>query len=176
MKNQLLYISMALILGRLSVLAQENAAQEKNADSAVTPASYSTPPSSYSPSDIKVVGTLNSGQTSKPVVSSSALEYRALVFEGNGRDQVEVTLIGANHSGDNHAGVIALADSTLTQIASGTERLVATLPYHGPDTEAFYILFKSGSSQPAPVSVRLKKTPRAPVGENGSVQTPDATR
>jgi len=124
---------------------------------------------SYSPTDIKILGTLNSGQTSKPVEYSRLPQYGAFVFEGNGHDQVEITVVGGNRN-----AFVALADSTLTPIASGVGRLSATLPYHGPDTEAFYILFKSNSfkgnsSQPAQLAIHLKKTA-------GSAQPADATR
>ena len=45
----------------------------------------------------------------------------------------------------------------LTPIASGLGRLAVALPYHGPDTEAFYILVKNLGSQPARLTVHLKK-------------------
>ncbi len=51
---------------------------------------------SYSANDIQVLGTLNSGQTSKPDEYSRTPKYRAFVFEGNGHDQVEVTVTGGN--------------------------------------------------------------------------------
>ena len=103
------------------------------------------------------------GQTSQPAAYSSVPKYRAFVFEGNGRDQVEITVTGANRS-----TYVALADSALTPIASGLGTLTATLPYRGPDTEAFYILVKNLASQPARLTVHLKKT--------GSAQPADATR
>lgn len=102
---------------------------------------------------MKIVGTLNSGETSKPVEYSRTPEYRAFVFEGNGHDLVQVTVTGANRK-----AVIALADSTLKPIATGVGQLSAALPYHGPDTEAFYILFKGSANQPARLTVHLKKT------------------
>ena len=113
---------------------------------------------------MKIVGTLRSGETSKPVEYSSTPEYRAFVFEGNGRDNIEVTV-----TGNNRKAQIALADSTLTPIATGIGQLSAALPYHGPDTEAFYILFKGSANQPARLTVHLKKTP-------GAAQPSDATR
>jgi hypothetical protein len=118
----------------------------------------------YSPNDMKIMGTLDNGQTSKLVQYSGTPQYRAFVFEGNGHDQVEVTV-----TGDNRKAFIALADSTLVPIASGTEKLIVTLPYHGPDTEAFYIVFKDGSNRPARLAVHLKKIA-------SGVQPADATR
>ena len=78
--------------------------------------------SSYSPSDIKILGTLTSGETGKLVPYSGTPQYRAFVFEGNGHDQVEVTVTGANRK-----ALIALADATLIPIASGIGQLSATL-------------------------------------------------
>ena len=106
---------------------------------------------SYSPNDDQVIGTINSGQTS-PREYAHTSKYQALVFEGNGHDRVEVTVTGAK-------AYVALADSTLTPIAGGVGRLNVALPYHGPDTEAFYILVKSLTSQPARLSVHLQKSP-----------------
>jgi len=138
--------------------------QEKSADPQLAPVSAAAQSTSYSPNDMKIVGTLNSGETSKPVEYSSTPEYRAFVFEGKGHDQIQVTV-----TGDNRKAVIALADSTLSPIATGIGQLSAALPYHGPDTEAFYILFKGSANQPARLTVHLKKTP-------GSAQPSDATR
>jgi hypothetical protein len=148
-------------------------AQEKTADPPVVAVSFpaqNTPQqsSAYSPADMKVLGTIDAGQTSKPAEFSSTPKYRAFVFEGNGHDQVEITVTGTNRK-----AYVALADSGLTPIASGLGRLAATLPYHGPDTEAFYILVKNLGSQPARLSVHLKKTAAVPVS---AVPASDATR
>jgi hypothetical protein len=159
LKNILLFASVVGLLGGMTAVGQE-----KTADPQLVPVSFSAQPASYSPNDMKIVGTLNSGETSKPVEYSRTPEYRAFVFEGNGHDLVQVTVTGANRK-----AVIALADSTLKPIATGVGQLSAALPYHGPDTEAFYILFKGSANQPARLTVHLKKTP-------GSAQPSDATR
>ncbi len=141
-------------------------AQEKSADPTIVPASYPAQleqTAAYSPNEMKIIGTIDSGQTAKLVALSTAPKYRAFVFEGNGHDQVEITVTGTNRK-----AYVALADSTLTPVASGLGRLAVALPYHGPDTEAFYILVRNLSSQPARLEVHLKKT-AAPV------QAADAT-
>ena len=137
--------------------------QEKSAVGAIVPANFVAQSASYSANDIKVVGTINSGQTSKPEEYLHTSKYQAFVFEGNGHDRVEVTVTGAK-------AYVALADSTLTPIAGGVGRVSVALPYHGPDTEAFYILVKSLSSQPARLSVHLQQSPAH------HVQPVDATR
>jgi hypothetical protein len=162
LKNLLLISSVAALLGGMLAVAQE-----KSADPAIVPASYpaqSEQAVAYSPDDMKILGTLDSGQTSKLVEFSSTPKYRAFVFEGHGHDQVEITVTGTSRK-----AFVALADSTLTPIASGLGSLAVKLPYHGPDTEAFYILVKNLNNQPARLAVHLKKT-AAPA------QPADATR
>jgi hypothetical protein len=149
LKNLLLFASVAAIFSGMTV-----AGQEKSAAPTVAAVRFPGQQSSYSPNDIKILGTLNSGQTSKLVEYTITPKYGAFVFEGNGHDQVEVTVTGGNRN-----AYVALADSTLTPIASGIGRLSTKLPYHGPDTEAFYILIKNLSKQPARLEVHLKKTP-----------------
>lgn len=107
----------------------------------------------YLPNDIKILGTLDNGQTSEPVAYSTTPRYRAFVFEANGRDVVEVTVTGGNRY-----AFVALADSSLRPIATGRGLLRATLPYRGPDTEAYYILFKDSTNQPARLAVHLNKS------------------
>jgi hypothetical protein len=107
----------------------------------------------YSPNEMKVLGVLSSGQTSALVEYSRPGLYRAFVFEGNGHDRVDITVTGA----DGRA-FIALADATLTPIASGIGHLDVTLPYHGPDTEAFYVLVKPTTPGAARFAVHLSKT------------------
>jgi hypothetical protein len=158
-KSLLLLTSVALTLG--GVVA---AGQEKSADAQVAPASFSAQSRAYSADEIKVLGVLDDGQSGKLTEFSSTPKYRAFVFEGNGRDQVEVTVTGASQK-----AYVALADSSLNPIASGLGRLAVALPYHGPDTETFYILVKNLSTQPAHLMVHLKKMAAPP-------QPADATR
>ena len=127
--------------------------------------SQSAQPASFSPDQIKTVGTIDNGQTATVLENARSSQYRALVFEGNGHDQVDITVTGAGA----HQAYVALADSTLTPIASSMGRLVTSLPYHGPDTEAFYILIKGSPNQK--LSVHLKQTRATPVPVSA-----DATR
>jgi hypothetical protein len=143
-KSLLLLASVALTVGGVRASAQEKIA--------------------YSPDEMKVLGVLDNGQSSKLVEFTSTPKYRAFVFEGNGRDRVEITVTGANQK-----AYVALADSSLIPIASGLGRLVVSLPYHGPDTESFYILVKNLANQPARLTVHLEKT-------TGPGHAPDATR
>jgi hypothetical protein len=166
LKNTLLYASVAAFLGSMLVCGQEKTAVPALAQvslaSQVSPAQAWT----FSPADVKVIGTLNDGQTSKPAAYSTTPKYQAFVFEGNGHDQVEITVTGANRK-----AYVALADSGLKPIASGIGQLAATLPYRGPDTEAFYILVKNLTSQPARLEVHLKKI----ASSTQTQPVPDAT-
>ena len=152
---------MAALLGGTMAVGQE-----KNAQAAVVPVHFPTPQQwAFSPDDMRTVGTLDSGQTSKPVEFSRTPKYRAFVFEGKGHDRVEITVAGPGQK-----AYVALADSTLTPVASGLGHLSVTLPYHGPDTEAFYILVKNLGSPAARLTVHLEKISAAPQ------QAADATR
>jgi hypothetical protein len=135
----------------------------------------SAQPASFSPNEIKAVGTIDNGQTATVIesprnsqyrASASGSKYQALVFEGNGHDQVDITVAGGAHR-----AYVALADSTLTPIASGMGHLVTSLPYHGPDREAFYILIKGSPNQR--FSVHLTQTPATPARVSVSA---DSTR
>ncbi len=148
MKNAFLFMSFAALLG--SMLAY---GQVKSAGAAIVPASFPAQHYTYSPDNVKVLGVLDNGETSKPTEFLRTPKYQAFVFQGNGHDQVEITVTGSNQK-----AYVALADSALTPIASGLGRLAVTLPYHGPDTEAFYILVKNLGSHPARLAVHLEKT------------------
>jgi hypothetical protein len=162
LKNLLLFTSVAALLTGMGA-----SAQEKSADPQAVAVSYpvqQAPSWTFSPAELKIMGTLDSGQTSKPAEYSATPKYRAFVFEANGHDQVEVTVTGTSQK-----AYVALADSGLTPIASGLGQVTAALPYHGPDTEAFYILVKNLGNPSARLTVHLKKTP-------ASAQPADATR
>jgi hypothetical protein len=119
---------------------------------------------SYAPSDVKILGVLNYGQTSQPVEYSEAPEYRAFVFSGHGKDRVEVTVTGADQD-----TFIAVADPSLNVIGSGTGRLSVALPDRGPDEEAYYVVFKDWKNHPARLSLQIKKT-------GGAEAAADSTR
>jgi hypothetical protein len=144
MKNILLIASLYGLSSGMLAIGQEKTAAD--------------PQSAYSPADIKVVGTIDSGQTSKPVEYSATPQYRALVFEAGGNDQVQVKVTGLSAN-----AYVALADSSLKPIASGTGELTATLPYVGPDIDTYYILFKDNSNQPAKLAVHLNRIAAAAV-------------
>jgi hypothetical protein len=152
LKNFLLFASVTLVFaGSAAVLRAEDGAK----DAAVAPIVYtaqSAQPASFSPDQIKTVGTIDNGQTTTVVESPGSAKYRALVFEGNGHDQVDISVTGVGA----RQAYVALADSTLTPIASAMGHLVTSLPYHGPDTEAFYILVKGSPNQR--MVVHLKQT------------------
>ena len=125
-------------------------AQEKIAGENIQPVTYVARAEAYSPNQIKVMGTLNSGETGRVADTATMSGYHAFVFEGNGHDRVQITVTQGK-------AYVALADSTLMPIAGGMGGLNTTLPYHGPDTEAFYILVKGSPNQR--LAVHLNKIP-----------------
>ncbi|MGB6945612.1 MAG: hypothetical protein WBE37_24650 [Bryobacteraceae bacterium] len=152
MKNAFLFASVAALLPAMLAFGQV-----KSAGAGIVPVSFPAQHYTYSPDDIKVLGVLDNGETSKPAEFLSTPKYQAYVFEGNGHDQVEITVTGSSRK-----AYVALADSALTPIASGLGQLAVTLPYHGPDTEAFYILVKNLGGHPARLVVHLEKAAAIP--------------
>jgi hypothetical protein len=77
--------------------------------------------------------------------------YRAFFFSGYGNERVEITTAGAR-------SWVALADSSLNLVASSNgARLSVALPYHGPDLEVWYIVFREAEVVPAGLRVQVKK-------------------
>jgi len=107
---------------------------------------------SFKPDDVKVVGDLNYGETSALVQCAPSHAYCAFVFNGHGDDRVEVTV-----KADQGTALVAIADGSLSQLASGTTRLVFTLPNRGPDAEAYYIVFRDNAKKAGRFAVGLKK-------------------
>lgn len=106
----------------------------------------------FRPADVTIVGDIEYGQTSDPVECSNTPRYRALVFNGNGGDRIEVTVKGRDQK-----AYVALADGTLTELASGVTHLAFTLPNNGPDAQAYYIVIRDDQDKPARFTVELKK-------------------
>lgn len=102
--------------------------------------------------DVKVVGDLMYGQTSEPVECPGTPAYCAFVFNGQGDDRVEV-----NVSDRPGKAFVAIADGALAEIATGTNRVVFSLPRRGPDTETYYIVFRDSEGKPQRFVVELKK-------------------
>jgi len=109
---------------------------------------------SFSPADVKIMGDLDYGQTSKAVECSSASRYYAFVFNGKGGERVDVVV-----KSDDRQAFVAIADPSLNQLASGTGHVTVTLPNRGPDPEAYYIVFRDSESKNARFTVVLKKLP-----------------
>ena len=138
-------------------------AQEKNTkpqlsqvvNSTTSVAVISAAPS-YAPREVKVMGDLDYGQTSRWVTYSARPRYRAFVFSAYGGERVEVNLQGTSEK-----AFLALADSTLNQVASGQTHLTVALPYRGPDLEVWYIVFRDADAKPARFAVRVGKTSSA---------------
>jgi hypothetical protein len=102
--------------------------------------------------DVNVVGDLKYGQTSAPVECSGVPAYCAFVFNGRGDDRIEVEVSSADGK-----AFVAIADGTLAELTSGTNRVVFSLPRRGPDADAYYIVFRDPESRTRRCTVTLKK-------------------
>lgn len=106
----------------------------------------------YQPADVKIVGDLDYGQTSDPVEYTATPRYRAFVFNGKSRDQIEVTV-----KSEGRKAFVAIADGSMQELVNGTAHLSFTLPDRGPDPEAYYIIFRDSENKPGNFTVELKK-------------------
>ena len=107
---------------------------------------------SYQPDDVKILGDLNYGQSSGWVTCGASPRYHAFVFNGYGGDRVDITV-----QSKTSKPWVALADSSLNQVATGSSHLSLSLPNKGPDIEVWYILFREADNRPTPFSVRVKR-------------------
>src|ERR1700736_4583069 len=106
----------------------------------------------YSPANIKILGALDYGTTSSPVIYSARQRYLAFVFSGCGGDVVEITVKGLDGK-----AFVAVADSSLNRITSGDSHLSLNLPYKGPDLEVWYLIFRETDYKTAHFTVQVKK-------------------
>src|SRR5437763_7887574 len=106
----------------------------------------------FQPSEVKIVGDLDYGQTSDPVEYTDNPRYRAFVFSANSQDRIEVTV-----KGDERKAFVAIADGSMKELANGTTYVTVTLPKTGPDAEAYYIIFRDTDNKAATFTVELKK-------------------
>jgi hypothetical protein len=106
---------------------------------------------------VKIVGSLEYGQTSDPVDYTGTPKYSAFVFNGNGGDRIEVSVLG------DPQVAVSIADGTLKELTSGISHLSFTLPSNGPDLETYYIVFRDSENKPAKLTVKLLKTERKQV-------------
>lgn len=111
--------------------------------------------SGYVPGDVKVLGILDYGRSSKALDCAAKQRYRAFVFSGYGGDRVEIALQGESPS----SASFAVTDSTLIPIGRGSSKVTVALPYRGPDIEVYYIVFPT-SNRTAHLTVQVKKVGR----------------
>lgn len=104
----------------------------------------------YDPTQVKVLGDIEYGESKAVPVFSPGAPYRAFVFSGYGGDQVEIIMKGVTGPLK-----LAVADSTLNQIATGSSYIRVSLPYKGPDVELWYIIT---DNTPGRVLFQVRKT------------------
>ena len=160
----------------ISVMAQNTSSQQQPPPASplvcvATLINNAQPVINYSPGDVQILGDLDYGQTSKPVsmAPSAKKQYHAFVFSGFGCEVVDISV-----KSDSQPS-IALADSTLRQIARGTGHLRVRLPYRGPDIEVWYVLVKDPDDKPASFTVQVNKTEDAPQRPAPAIQVSPAS-
>lgn len=107
---------------------------------------------SFKPDDVKILGDLEYGQSSEPVEYSGTPRYAAFIFTAKAGDHIEAIVKDSQRK-----AFVAIADGSLNQLASGTTRLEFRIPNHGPDAEAYYIIFRDSEDKPARFTVDLKR-------------------
>jgi hypothetical protein len=107
---------------------------------------------SFKPDDVKILGDLDYGQSSGPVEYSGTPRYAAFIFTAKAGDRIEATVTGSDRN-----AVVAIADGSLNQLATSATRLEFRIPNHGPDAEAYYIVFRDSEDKPARFTVSLKR-------------------
>jgi hypothetical protein len=132
------------------------ARQSSELVSAVLPSARSAQVT-YAPADVKILGALDYGQTSDSIEWSANPHFRAFVFSGYGGEKIEATVTGTDRK-----AFVAVADSSLVQIASGATHLSVRLPDRGPDIEVWYIVFRTIDNTPARFTVHVAKTENGP--------------
>ena len=148
-----------LIVGCLAAILVR--AQEKTTDQPIATQVVAQRPhgqmtgftGTYSPANIKILGALDYGTTSSPVIYSARQRYLAFVFTGYGGDIVDITVKGVDGK-----AIVAVADSSLNRITSGDTHLSLGLPYKGPDIEVWYLIFRETDYKTARFTVQVKKT------------------
>ena len=136
-----------------AAVAQEKSAVSRSATPhSVTATLQQSATLSYSPADVKVLGDVDYGQTLQSWDRPGGARYRAFVFSGYGGDKVDIKLIS-----DERRTFMALADSTLNLIGTGSSHMILSLPYRGTDIEVFYVLFPAAITGNTRVTVQVKK-------------------
>ena len=115
-------------------------------------------PHTYAPKQVKVLGDLDDGRPGHSVYTTRPAPYRAFVFSAYGGQKVDITV-----SSSGRRPFIALADSTLNELATGTNTITFSLPYRGPYIEVWYVVFRDLENKPAHFTVQVKKVQGAPV-------------
>jgi hypothetical protein len=115
------------------------------------------------PAEVKIEGALEYGQSSDPVEYSGNPRYSAFVFTANAQDRIEVTVKASDRK-----ATVAIADGSLNELATGTTRVTFQIPNHGPDAEAYYIVFRDLEGKPGKFTVELKRAGQAASNQSSS--------
>src|SRR5579883_1565773 len=107
---------------------------------------------SFPADQVQIVGDIDYGQTSPVTECASPKGYCALVFNGQGGDQLEITVKNSGRK-----AFIALTDGSLKELARGTDTLRFQLPKENEELQTYYIVFRDAEQQPGKFTIELKK-------------------
>jgi len=122
-------------------------AQEKVTNNARVPLTYAA-------KEVRVLGDLDDGLPGTSFSYTKKPTYRAFVFSAFGGEKVDITV-----SSTGRRPFIALTDSTLQELAVGTNHISFALPNHGPYIEVWYVVFRDLENKAARYTVQVKKLP-----------------
>jgi len=108
---------------------------------------------SFPPADVEILGDIDYGQTSDPLVCSAKQKYCSVVFNGLSGDRVQVQ--GRGDGADKP--FVAVADGSLNELARGSGEVTATLPQVTDKLATYYIVFRDPSGKPGKFTIRLNK-------------------
>ena len=109
---------------------------------------------SFPPAEVEILGDIDYGQTSDPLVCSGKQKYCSVVFNGMSGDRVQVQ--GRNEGADKP--FVAVADGSLKELARGSGEVTATLPEVTDKLATYYIVFRDPSGKPGKFTIQLNKT------------------
>ena len=101
--------------------------------------------------EVRIVGSIDYGETSAPVAYASPPRYRAFAFNGRPGDTLQITI----HARRGHP-VAFVTDSNFHSLAGGSANFSATIPRDSKPA-TYYVLFHEVALRPGEFTVELER-------------------
>lgn len=108
---------------------------------------------SFPPADVEILGDIDYGQTSDPLVCNGKQKFCSIVFNGVSGDKVQVAARGEGKD----KPFVAIADGTLKELARGSGEVSTTLPEVTDKLATYYIVFQDAAGKPGKFTIQLTK-------------------